>query len=204
MPVVRGKDPARSTRPFFHIVECWTMTMVGGPRSAREAVSRDLGKPSEVVPLDLVPHCKVYPSCEVESGRREMRIGELAEEAGVTTQTIRYYERRGLLREPSRSTSGYREYDRAAQRRLQFVLRAKDLGFSLGEIGDLLDLHVRPGRTPDDVRELALQKVARVERKLRELEGIREALVGLVARCEAGDAPGSCALMHTLGAQHHS
>lgn len=129
-----------------------------------------------------------------------MRIGELARRTGVTTQTIRYYERRGLLREPSRSSSGYRDYDRVAQDRLDFVLRAKDLGFSLGEIQELLDLHVSRGRTPDDVRQLALRKVSSVEKRLKELERIREALLGLVARCEAGDSPDSCALMHTLAA----
>lgn len=137
-------------------------------------------------------------------GDVEMKIGDLAKRAGVTTQTIRYYERRGLLPEPSRSSSGYREYDHAAQERLDFVLRAKDLGFSLAEIGELLDLHVSSGRSADDVRRLALKKVSSVERKVQELERIREALLDLVARCEAGDTRGSCALMHTIAAQRHS
>lgn len=133
-----------------------------------------------------------------------MKIGDLAERTGVTTQTIRYYERRGLLREPSRSASGYREYDQTALERLDFVLRAKDLGFSLAEIGELLDLQTRPGRSPDDVRRLALKKVSSVEQKVRELERIREALLELAARCKADDDPGSCALMHTIGAQGNS
>jgi MerR family copper efflux transcriptional regulator len=76
-----------------------------------------------------------------------MQIGELAEQAGVNVQTVRYYERRGLLPEPDRKASGYRIYDESDALRLGFILRAKALGFTLSEIEELLDLHVDPRRT---------------------------------------------------------
>lgn len=129
-----------------------------------------------------------------------MRIGELAERAGVNVQTVRYYERRGLLPEPDRTATGYREYDEADLLRLRFILRAKGLGFTLSEVGELLDLRVDPVRTAADVRERALEKITDTEEKIRDLEGIRSALRRLVESCDAHGSPHECALMHAIGA----
>ena len=129
-----------------------------------------------------------------------MRIGELAERAGVNVQTVRYYERRGLLPEPERRASGYRDYGTGDLTRLRFILRAKSLGFTLSEVEDLLELRVDPGRTAEDVRRQAEGKIADVEAKIRDLRRIRRALGRLVDTCDAHGPPEACALMHAVGA----
>jgi MerR family transcriptional regulator, copper efflux regulator len=127
-----------------------------------------------------------------------MKIGELAERAGVNVQTVRYYERRDLLPEPERTASGYREYDEADLRRLHFILRAKELGFTLTEIRDLLDLRASSGATADDVRRRAQAKIDDVDRKLRDLQRIRDGLARVVRSCDAHGPPEECALIHAL------
>lgn len=129
-----------------------------------------------------------------------MQIGELAQRADVNVQTVRYYERRGLLPEPDRTRSGYRRYDEHDLLRLRFILRAKGLGFTLSEVGELLALRVDPRRTAEDVRARALEKIADTESKIRDLEGIRAALERLVQTCDAHGPPEECALMHAIGA----
>lgn len=129
-----------------------------------------------------------------------MRIGELAQLAGVNVQTVRYYERRHLLREPHRTPGGYREYDRHDLLRFRFILRAKELGFTLGEIEELLDLRVDPRRTADDVRVRAQEKIAATDRKIRDLQRIRAALQHLVGTCEAHGPVSECALIHAIEA----
>jgi MerR family transcriptional regulator, copper efflux regulator len=127
-----------------------------------------------------------------------MKIGELAERAGVNVQTVRYYERRDLLPEPERTASGYREYGEADVRRLHFILRAKALGFTLSEIRDLLDLRASAGATAEDVRRRAQVKIEDVEGKLRDLRRIRDGLGRVVASCDAHGPPEECALIHAL------
>jgi len=127
-----------------------------------------------------------------------MKIGELAERVGVNVQTIRYYERRNLLPEPERTDSGYREYDEHDIHRLQFILRAKDLGFTLSEIRELMELRVDPDRTAEDVRMHALEKIADTDARIRDLQEIRAGLQRLVANCEAHGPANECALMHTM------
>lgn len=128
-----------------------------------------------------------------------MKIGELASRAGVGVETIRYYERRGLLAEPERTDAGYRAYAEADVLRMRFILRCKELGFSLSEIRELLDLRVAPGSTADDVRRRAAGKVASVEARIADLERIRAALRQLIGSCSAHGRPEECALMHALG-----
>jgi MerR family transcriptional regulator, copper efflux regulator len=128
-----------------------------------------------------------------------MKIGNLANRTGVGVQTVRYYERRGLLPEPDRTGSGYREYDEQDLLRLRFILRAKGLGFTLTEIRDLLELRVSPDRTADDVRRVAREKVRDVESKIGDLEEIRVALSRVVDACHAHGPPETCALMYALG-----
>ncbi len=130
-----------------------------------------------------------------------MKTGELAEKAGVNVQTVRYYERRNLLPGPERTESGYRSYDERDLLRLRFILRAKNLGFTLSEVKELLDLRADPDRTVADVRQRALDKIADTEAKIRDLEGIRSALRRLVDACDAHDSIEQCALMHAIGAE---
>lgn len=129
-----------------------------------------------------------------------MKIGELARRAGVSVQTVRYYERRGLLDEPARRSSGYREYGGATLDRLRFIRRAHELGFTLGEIGELLSLRLDPGSTAADVKARAIAKVEQIEAKLRDLEQLKSALEHLAGRCRGGRGPtGDCPLLEALG-----
>lgn len=129
-----------------------------------------------------------------------MKIGELAEQTGVNVQTVRYYERRGLLPEPERMYSGYRRYSDRDLLRLRFILRAKALGFTLSEVRELLELRVDPDSTVSDVRRRALDKIADAEAKIRDLEEIRSVLRRLVDACDADASVEECALMHAIGA----
>ena len=127
-----------------------------------------------------------------------MKIGDLAQRAGVGIDTVRYYERQGLLPAPARQASGYRVYDESDVARLRFVRRAKALGFTLVEIRDLLALS---GRREDDMGGLkaaATEKLADVENKLAELTRIREGLQALVASCPGHGALDQCPILNAL------
>ncbi len=133
-----------------------------------------------------------------------MKIGQLAESVGVSVQTVRYYERRGLLLIPNRTESGYRSYDREALLRLRFILTAKELGFTLSEIHELIDLRVDPATTAGDVRARAQQKIHTMKAKIADLRRLLGGLERLVAECDAGGSPHACALMHSLEVEETS
>jgi DNA-binding transcriptional MerR regulator len=127
-----------------------------------------------------------------------MKIGELAQRADVGIDTVRYYERQGLLPAPHRLASGYRSYDLGDIARLRFVRRAKALGFTLSEIRELLALS---GRREDDMGGLkaaAIEKLADVEHKLEELQRIRDGLQALVASCPGHGALERCPILAAL------
>lgn len=127
-----------------------------------------------------------------------MKIGELAQRASVGIDTVRYYERQGLLPAPERMASGYRQYDQADVARLRFIRRAKALGFTLIEIRDLLALS---GRRDDDMGSLkaaATEKLTDVETKLAELTRIRDGLRTLVASCPGHGALEQCPILNAL------
>jgi Hg(II)-responsive transcriptional regulator len=126
-----------------------------------------------------------------------IKIGHLASRAGVGVDTVRFYEKRGLLAEPERTTSGYRTYDPATVVRLRFIVRAKELGFTLREIGALLALRGE-GDSCADVRELAARKIEEIDHRIQSLEQIRAALAHLASRCEERATPGDCALLEAL------
>lgn len=130
-----------------------------------------------------------------------LSIGQLASAAEVGVDTVRFYERAGLLRTPARSASGYRRYQPADVDRLRFIRRGKALGFSLEEIAELLRLNDGHGRR-SAVRELAARRLAETEQKLRELTAIKTALSGLVQRCHGeGDLAGCPIIEAVLGSQ---
>jgi DNA-binding transcriptional MerR regulator len=108
-------------------------------------------------------------------------IGTLAHEAGVHIETIRYYERRGLLRDPPRSVAGYRQYSAADLWRLQFIARAKQLGFTLAEIGTLVGQDT--GNTADSVLSMARSKIAALDVRQRAIEDTRARLLRLIDVC---------------------
>jgi MerR family transcriptional regulator, copper efflux regulator len=119
-----------------------------------------------------------------------MRIGQVAAEAGVSVQAVRHYERRGLLPQPARRPSGYREYPSSAVRRLRAIKWAQSLGFRLGQMSDLLSIgqsHLRGRRTR--VRALVRTKLSELDDALHELKSMRSALLA-VAACQCdGDCP---------------
>jgi Hg(II)-responsive transcriptional regulator len=127
-----------------------------------------------------------------------MRIGEVAAFAGVNIQTIRYYERRGLLKEPPRRPSGYREYPPEAVRLVRFVKRAQKLGFTLAEIEDLLRLREERSAPCAAVRAAALAKVADIDRRLESLRAMKRALTALVASCAGDGAKRVCPILEAL------
>lgn len=131
----------------------------------------------------------------------EMLIGELADAAGVGVETIRFYEREGLLPEPPRSEAGYRLYDTDAVRRVLFIRKAKDLGFTLSETKDLLELRVSDTSACDDVAERARRKIATVEERIRELRRVRRVLHDLVETCAAQTETSDCPILEVL--DHH-
>jgi len=118
------------------------------------------------------------------SGQR-LRTGELAERAGVNIQTLRYYERRGLLAAPTRRPSGQREYSEDAVRLLRTIKAVQRLGFTLAEVEELLDLSEHR-RGPDELRRRAQAKVAEIDAKIEQLRQMRRALaVVMAAECES-------------------
>ena len=115
-----------------------------------------------------------------------MWISEAAEQAGVNVQTIRYYERRGLLPSPPRRRSGYRELPTDTVRRVRFIKRAQELGFSLDEIAELLQLRAAKPRNRVRVRAVAERRVQQIEQKIAELDALRKTLRHLIHQCHAG------------------
>lgn len=127
-----------------------------------------------------------------------LTIGEVAKEAGVGVETIRFYERKGLIDRPSRPMSGFRRYDGQMPRRIRFIRHAQQLGFSLREIRDLLDLRVDPNVSCADVRAKAVAKVDEVEEKLASLTRMRDTLLAITRSC-AGEGPTSeCPILDAL------
>jgi len=114
-------------------------------------------------------------------------IGKLARQAGVGVETLRYYERRGLIEPRRRTLSGYRVYDTDARLRLQFIRRSQALGFSLDEIAELLALSGQPDSSAAEVKQLTRTKIDDIEARIRDLQRMRSALVELECQCP-GDA----------------
>lgn len=127
-----------------------------------------------------------------------MRIGEVAAAAAVNVQTLRYYERVGLLPEPERRSSGYRAYDPESVRRVRFIRRAQDLGFTLGEIADLLDLREQSASACEQVEARASATLGRIREKIRDLESMRAALSEYVTTCHSRRTLGECPLLRAL------
>jgi len=125
-----------------------------------------------------------------------MKIGEVAKRSGTGIETIRYYEREGLLLEPQRRRSGYRQYDESSVERLEYIRRAKELGFTLAEIRELLELSFAAHAGCDHVRQRAEAKVADIESKIRSLQRMKRSLGKLVERCRVKNSTEACPLVH--------
>lgn len=126
-----------------------------------------------------------------------MTIGRLASTASVGVETIRFYEREGLLEPPERTASGYRLYPPETAERLGFIRRAKALGFSLAEVRELLGL-AEPTGDRARVKALAERKLAEIERRIDELRRMREALAGLSRQCSGHGPVEGCPIIEAL------
>lgn len=124
-----------------------------------------------------------------------MQIGHLARQAGVAVDTVRYYERCGLLAAPARRPSGYRSYADADLERLRFIRRGKELGFTLEEIRELLRLNADPAADRGQVRALVSRRLADVERQLVALAAVRDVLAGLETSCSGRGPVAGCPII---------
>lgn len=127
-----------------------------------------------------------------------MRTSEVAAQAQVNTQTLRYYERRGLLPAPARTHSGYRAYTAEAVRVVRFVKRAQQLGFTLTDIGELLHLAGGGPASCEEAKAMARVRIADLQQRIAELTGMRDALAQLVDTCDHPDVERECPILSEI------
>ncbi len=127
-----------------------------------------------------------------------MRTSQLAQRTGVNTETVRYYERRGLLPEPPRTSGGYRDYTSQAERVVRFIKQAQSLGFTLNDTEELLHLADGGPESCDEVQRMAAEKIAALEEKIRLLEEMRTSLERLQQTCTESPADRECPLLAAL------
>jgi DNA-binding transcriptional MerR regulator len=152
--------------------------------------------------LDSGVHSRVY-RCVVSRGQTSngLQIGAVASRSGLTVDTVRFYEKQGLVAKPPRSTGGFRLYTESAIERLGFVSRAQALGFSLGEIRELLLLKDAGGETCPHVHDLVEQKLTVVQAKIAELRTLERQLKAAKSRCDQAltrDCAGNCPVMDEM------
>jgi Cu(I)-responsive transcriptional regulator len=126
-----------------------------------------------------------------------MNIGIVSEKTGVPAKTIRYYEEIGLISAPIRSENGYRYYQAQDIETLRFVQRARGLGFSVKDVGNLLTLWQDKNRASSDVKNLAIKHIRKIEDKIKELDSIRETLINLTNNCHGNNRP-DCPILNGL------
>ena len=129
---------------------------------------------------------------------KTMTIGQVASGAGVGVETVRFYEREGLLEEPARRMSGYRQFEPEAVDRLRFIKQAQRLGFTLREIKELLSLKLDPQATRDRVREKAIAKIEDIETRIKELKRMKKALAPLVKACDGKGTVDGCPILSAI------
>lgn len=133
-----------------------------------------------------------------ETSTECLTIGETARRAGVGVETVRFYEREGLIAHPPRTAAGYRQFPPEAVDRIRFTQRAKELGFSLREIKELLALRTAPDSRCEDIRQKAEKKIADINEKVRHLKKIKEALTTLKCECDEAVSVRECPILEAL------
>ncbi len=133
-----------------------------------------------------------------------LTIGRLARLGGVNLETIRYYEREGLLQKPPRTPAGYRMFPSDTARRVRFIKRAQELGFSLSEIRELLALKMKPGTQRKDIRARAEAKIADIEQKIETLERMKRALRNMTERCDGCGPLAECPILESLDPKEYT
>lgn len=131
-----------------------------------------------------------------------MKIGQVAKRTGVGIETIRFYERKGLLAHPPRTRSGYRAYPQEAVAKIRFIKRAKDLGFSLSEIAELLALESNPTSTCADVKHRAIAKISAIQERMTDLQRMKRALGRLVESCNENGPIEHCPIIECFSTSH--
>lgn len=129
---------------------------------------------------------------------KALMIGQVASQSGVGVETIRFYERQGLLDPPSRRASGYRQYDEEVVTRIRFIRRAKELGFSLSEIDVLLKLRVDSDDACAETKLLVVERIEQIDEKIRDLQRVRGALSDMVATCGENESSSECPILEAL------
>jgi MerR family mercuric resistance operon transcriptional regulator len=127
-----------------------------------------------------------------------LTIGRVARGAGLAIDTVRYYEREGLIEKPARSAAGYRHYGPEVVARLRFIRQAKELGFTLSEIRELLALKVAPGKSCADVKARAEAKIADVEQRVAQLNRMKRLLVKLAVACSGRGPTSECPILDAM------
>lgn len=130
--------------------------------------------------------------------KNHVTIGRLAREAGLAAETLRYYERIGLIRPVQRTQSNYRLYDNEAEERLRFIRRAQNLGFSLAEVKELLDISSHPENDMAAVKQITEGKIADIDEKIADLERMRDALRKVSERCPGHGSVDGCPILASL------
>ena len=127
-----------------------------------------------------------------------LTIGQVAQRTGMGIETIRFYERKGLIAEPPRKESGYRQYETAVLDRLAFIRQAKALGFSLGEIHELLSLRLKADTSSRDIKKIAATRLTDIEQKIKVLRRMQRALKKLVDQCPGQGSIHECPIMEAM------
>lgn len=129
-----------------------------------------------------------------------MTISEVAEASGVGVETVRFYERKRLIEQPQRPPAGYRRYEEATARRIRFIRQAQELGFTLSEIRQLLELRLDPRRSCADVKSEAETKITDIDAKIASLEVMRKALVEITRSCSGEGPTSACPILDAIEA----
>ena len=135
---------------------------------------------------------------------RDLTIGQLAQRAELATETLRHYERLGLIEPSRRSASNYRLYDAQALQRLRFIRRAQTLGFSLPDIRQLLDLHRAGEGDMGQVRAIVEQRLRQIEQRMADLQRLRDGLEQLAGACPGHGAMAQCPILAALCSEEHA
>jgi len=127
-----------------------------------------------------------------------LTTGRLAALAGINIETVRFYERSGLIAKPKRTASNYRQYPRSDVARVRFIRRAQGLGFSLKEIAELLSLRAAPSRSRARVKRLTEEKLGVIEGKIADLQRMRKSLASISAACDGRGTVADCPIINAL------
>jgi Hg(II)-responsive transcriptional regulator len=134
----------------------------------------------------------------MEGVMSSLTIGKVAKESGVGIETVRFYEREGLLEQPARKSSGYRQYDPEAIARLRFIKQAQRLGFTLREIKELLALKLDPDATRKQVKDRAVAKIADIDQRIADLKRMKRALAPLIEACDGKGTLEGCPILDAI------